>query len=582
MLPGSIMVCRRAMTTKRRNTTMTDTPMIDVLVVGAGPVGLTLAIDLARRGVTCRILEQSPTYQIGTRGRGISLRSQQVFEDLGVLEALFPYDEGMEPTRIYDHDKLVSESNPASLFPPVPPPYRPVLMLNQQHTEAVLRERLASYGLNVELGCQLVGFIQAASRVVANVTHEGLSEGIEARYLVGCDGGHSTVGKCAGISFLGETWDDEHFLLAKVSVSGLDTSFSYTWGNLSGEGLTLQWMSHSNTWFFSAPVSPDERATLPTPTLETLQRLFDERAGMPGVRLSNPTWLSLWRPNIRMVDRYRTGRIFLAGDAAHVHSAAGGQGMNTGVQDAYNLGWKLAQVLHGAPDTLLDTYQAERLPVAEGVLATTSTRHREYQRDFSQAVKTLLSGKETFADPSQLSITYRGRSLARDLDGTTSIPAGDRAPDASCVRAGSDEQVRLFDLFHGTHFTLLTFGDQSAPQLPAAYHDCLRAYTVTRAGNMTAISDHTLVDSDGHAYRAYGITGDALILVRPDGYIGLTGGMIDREPIIDYLRNVTGDDVQRPRSRIAGHSTSEPQPSGLAPLYHPCPHSPPPRPFLPT
>ena len=521
---------------------MTDTPMIDVLVVGAGPVGLTLAIDLARRGVTCRILEQSPTYQIGTRGRGISLRSQQVFEDLGVLEALFPYDEGMEPTRIYDHDKLVSESNPASLFPPVPPPYRPVLMLNQQHTEAVLRERLASYGLNVELGCQLVGFIQAASRVVANVTHEGLSEGIQARYLVGCDGGHSTVRKCAGISFLGETWDEEHFLLANVSVSGLDTSFSYTWGNLSGEGLTLQWMSHSNTWFFSAPVSPDERATLPTPTLETLQRLFDERAGMPGVRLSNPTWLSLWRPNIRMVDRYRTGRIFLAGDAAHVHSAAGGQGMNTGVQDAYNLGWKLAQVLHGAPDTLLDTYQAERLPVAEGVLATTSTRHREYRRDFSQAVKTLLSGKETFADPSQLSITYRGSRLSRDLNGTTSVRAGDRAPDALCVRARSDEQVRLFDLFHGTHFTLLIFGDQPAPQLPVAYQGSLRMYTVARPDNLPALSDHALIDSHGQAYRAYGISGDgdALILVRPDGYIGLTGGSHDQEPIIDYLRDVIG------------------------------------------
>jgi len=531
---------------------MTDTQITDVLVVGAGPVGLTLAIDLARRGITCRIIEQAPTYQIGTRGRGISLRSQEVFEDLGVLEALSHYDESIGPGRIYDHDKLVNESNPASLFPPVPPPYRPIFMLNQQHTEAVLRERLASYGLNVELNCQLVGFIQDAERVVAKVAHAGQSEEIQARYLVGCDGGHSTVRKCAGISFLGETWDEEHFLLANVSVSGLDTHYSYSWGNLTGEGLILNWMSHSNTWFFSAPVSPDEHGSSPTPTLETLQRLFDERAGMPGVRFSNPTWISSWRPNIRMVDRYRAGRIFLVGDAAHVHSAAGGQGLNTGVQDAYNLGWKLAQVLGGALDTLLDTYQAERLPVAQGVLATSSIRHRAFQRDFNQSLKTLFAGQETFADVTQLSLTYRGSPLARDLDDTTGIRAGDRAPDAHCVRAGSDEQVRLFDLFHGTHFTLLTFGDQPAPQLPAASRGSLRAYTITRPGNMTAISDHTLVDSDGYAYRAYGINGDALILVRPDGYIGLTGGMIDREPIIDYLRNVTGDDVRLPLSRITG------------------------------
>ena len=274
--------------------------------------------------------------------------------------------------------------------------------------------------------------------------------------------------------------------------------------------------------------------------LESLQRLFDERAGTPGVHLSNSRWLSVWRPNIRMVDRYRTGRIFLAGDAAHVHSAAGGQGLNTGVQDAYNLGWKLAAVLHGAPDALLDTYQAERLPVAEGVLSTTSIRHREFQRDFSQAVNTLIAGKETFADPSQLSITYRGSRLSRDLDDTTGIRAGDRASDAACVRAQSGEHVRLFDLFRGTHFTLLVFGDQPVPQLPAVYDGSVHTYTIALPENTVALTEHLLVDRDGQAHRAYGITGSALILVRPDGYIGLTGGSPGQEPIIDYLREVTG------------------------------------------
>ncbi len=523
---------------------MTNTQMIDVLVVGAGPVGLTLALDLARRGVTCRIIEQSPTYQIGTRGRGISLRSQEVFEDLGVLETLASYAEPFVPWRFFDQDnKLVREINLASTPVVHPAPYRAILMLSQQHTEAVLRERLASYGLKVELDCQLTGFTQDADCVVAKVAHADQSIEIQARYLVGCDGGRSTVRKSAGISFLGETWDEENHILANISVSGMDSSCWDSWG-----GVTLNWMSHSNTWFFIASVSPDEHGALPTPTLETIQRIFDERVGIPGVRFSNPTWLSVWRPSIRMVDRYRTGRVFLAGDAAHVHSAAGGQGLNTGVQDAYNLGWKLAHVLGGASDALLDTYQAERLPIASGVLATTSTRHRAFTQDMGKAVANLTSGRETFADPSQLSINYRGGPLASDLDDTTSIRAGDRAPDAPCVRAGSDEQIRLFDLFHGTHFTLLTFGDQPAPQLPAAYHGSLRAYTVTRPGTMTAISDHTLIDSDGHAYHAYGITSDALILVRPDGYIGLTGGMIDREPIIDYLRNVIGDDVRLPLS----------------------------------
>ena len=133
---------------------MNEKQIIDVLVVGAGPVGLTLALDLARRGVNCRLIEQSPTPQIGTRGRGISMRSQHVFEDLGILEALLPYDEGMPPTRNYDHDILANETNPSLAAQPMLPPFRPFLMINQEHTEAVLRERLASFGQQVEFGTE--------------------------------------------------------------------------------------------------------------------------------------------------------------------------------------------------------------------------------------------------------------------------------------------------------------------------------------------------------------------------------------------------------------------------------------------
>lgn len=519
---------------------MNKKQIIDVLVVGAGPVGLTLVLDLARHGVTCRIIEQSPTAQIGTRGRGINMRTQQVFEDLGVLQALLPYDEGMPPMRNYDHDVFVNETHPSLAAQPVPP-YRPFLMINQEHTEAMLRERLASFGQQVEFGTQLVNFAQEAGIVVANVTHAGQNEEIHTRYLVGSDGGHSTVRKAAGFSFLGEAWDQEHFLLANLQVSGLDTNFSHNWGSMLDRGITLSWMSHSNIWFLIATIASDEHGAFPAPSLETVQRIFDERAGLPGVHFSHPRWLSIWRPSFRMVDHYRISRIFLAGDAAHVHSAAGGQGMNTGVQDAYNLGWKLAQVLkNDAPDSLLDTYQAERLPIAQGVLATSSTRHRAFQRDMDQSLKTLFAGKEAFADVTQLSLTYRGSRLSRDLDNATGIRAGDRAPDALCIWAESSEQVRLFDLFRGTHFTLLVFGNQPIPPLPVAYNRSLRVYTIARPDNTIENSDHALVDNDGQASRAYGIIGGALILVRPDGYIGLTGGSHAQEPVIDYLRDVTG------------------------------------------
>jgi len=243
-----------------------------------------------------------------------------------------------------------------------------------------------------------------------------------------------------------------------------------------------------------------------------------------------------------MVDRYRNGRVFLAGDAAHVHSPAGGQGMQTGIQDAYNLGWKLAYVLSGAPDTLLDTYEAERLPIARHILESTTARSQAFTHagSIAQTITNVVSGKDAFADTTQLSVHYRGSKLACDLDDTTVIRAGDRAPDAPCLRTSNGKQVRLFDVFRGTHFTLFAFSDQPAPQLPNISNSFLRVYTIIRPGNMTIADEHTLVDSDNHAHRAYGITHDALILVRPDGYVGLTGGRLNQEPLINYLHTIIG------------------------------------------
>ena len=278
-------------------------------------------------------------------------------------------------------------------------------------------------------------------------------------------------------------------------------------------------------------------------SVETLQRLFDEHIGMLGVRLSDPTWVSAHQANKRLADRYRSGRVLLAGDAAHVGLFFG---MQTGIQDAYNLGWKLAHVLSGAPDALLDTYQAERLPIAQDDLAAGGV---------ATGVKTItnaLLNKETVAEQkpapaipnaailTQLGITYRGSRLSCNLDDTTSIRAGDRAPDAPCVLAMSGEKVRLFDLFRGTHFTLLVFGNQPMPALLDVPPDSLHAYTVKPTASTTAISEYTLVESGEHASRAYGITSDALILVRPDGYVGLTGGSKDLQLIRNYLRAIIG------------------------------------------
>jgi 2-polyprenyl-6-methoxyphenol hydroxylase-like FAD-dependent oxidoreductase len=523
---------------------MSKTSTTDVLIVGAGPVGLTLACDLARRGIACRIIDQLSAYSIGTRARGVRARTQEVFEDLGVLKPLSAYAEPLLPTRFYDREgKLARE---ISLYgdPPSTPdvPYPGSLIVSQQYTEAVLRERLGSYGISVELDSRLSGFTQYADEVVASVQHAGQDEEVRARYLVGCDGGNSTVRKGAGISFLGETWEEHRMLFGNLNVSGIDPSFAHIWPSQS---VTLSLMPRSNTWFFTTPFAPDTHGELPPVTVETVQRIFDERVGLPEVRFFDPLYLSVYQINIRMVDSYRKGRVFLAGDAAHVHPPAGGQGMNTGIQDAYNLAWKLAHVLRGAPEALLSTYQDERFAIAQHVLTSTTARGQALMqrtehgaaRTAEDMVKT-FQGKDPFGDTTQLSITYRGSELSCDLDVVTGIRAGDRAPDALCLDGTSGETVRLFELFQGTHFTLLLFGDFPVPSLSDKHLSHIHIHRIKNPDQRNESDKKTLIDSEGFAYQAYGISNDALILVRPDGYIGLTSGSEDEQALIDYLRKV--------------------------------------------
>lgn len=512
---------------------------VDVLIVGAGPVGLTLANSLARCGVTVRLIEQGETLQREVRAKGLKPRTEEIFEDLGVLAQIHRRGQRNPLMRFYQRERLLREVDPASesAYQSTPDmPYRGSFWIGQNNTQAVLHESLTQKGIQVEFDSHLSTMTPQDDCVLAQVLHAGEMETIQARYLVGCDGGHSSVRHLGGFSFLGETLEGEWYLNAGVEVEGLDPHSGHYWMD-APEGLVgLSHLRYDQQWVFQARLSSGTDDL----SLETCQRLFAERAGLPGVQIRALHWSSLWRPNVRMVEQYRHGRIFLAGDAAHVHSGAGGQGMNTGIGDAYNLGWKLAAVLQGAPEDLLESYHAERFPVAQGVLASTTLYHKKLMRPASGNTQKFINvslSKE--ADLSQLDITYRGGPLAYDLDDTTGIRAGDRAPDSPFIFSSNGQRGRLFELFRGTHFTLLMFADQPVLQLPDRYKDTVHAYTITRGGNILVPSDHTLLDIDGYASHFYGIRRDAAILVRPDGYIGLTTSGFDVQLIDDYLHRVT-------------------------------------------
>jgi 2-polyprenyl-6-methoxyphenol hydroxylase-like FAD-dependent oxidoreductase len=485
-----------------------------VLIVGAGPTGLTLACELARRGVPFRLIEASPGPQPGSRGKGLQPRTLELFGDLGIVDRVMANGRLAMPMRSTGPDGRVtlSGAEPPELKGRPDIPYAASLITPEWRTEEALRLRLAEFGGAVEFGTTLSGFEQSEQGVSAVVVKDGESATISANWLVGCDGGHSVVRARAGIAFEGETREEVRMIVADVAAGGLDRDAWHMWRHAEGIAALCP-LPSTDLFQYQAGIAPGQNPSL---DLANMQAILERRSGRTDIRLGEPQWSSLWRANIRLADRYREGRVFLAGDAAHIHSPAGGQGMNTGIQDAYNLGWKLAAVAEGASPGLLDSYEAERRPIAAGVLAMSNAR-------LKQAIERNAIPTRRDASTIQLDVGYRGSALTRDdRDETAPLRAGDRAPDATGLKTLEGEH-RLFDLTRGGHFTLLNFG----PSVSAGPR------TLHVVEQPTGPDD--VADTDGHLAHAYGATGRTLVLIRPDGYVGLISDAGDLTAVSDYL-----------------------------------------------
>lgn len=494
---------------------------VDVLIVGAGPTGLTLACELARRGVSLRIIDGAPGPQPGSRGKGVQPRSIEVFDRLGIADSLLAVGRMAMPLRSTSQDGKVSlgGEEPEELADRPDIPYTTSLIIPEWRVEEALRARLADFETVVEFGTSLLEYTPSHDGVEARVTIDNKEETIWAGWLVGSDGGHSTVRKAAGIEFPGETREDIRMFLADGPVDGLDRDTWHMWR--SDEGfVSISPLPSTNLYQFGFVLAPGQS---PPQTRTEMQTIIEQRTGRTDIHLHDPEWTSLWRANTRLADAYRAGRILLAGDAAHVHSPTGGQGMNTGIQDAHNLGWKLAAVLDGASTGLLNTYESERRRIAAGVLEKSSDRLTRVLKD---------KGVSTRRDAStlQLDVTYRGSYLAdddREID--AALRAGDRAPDATGLGTAEGE-LRLFDLVRGSEFTALDFG--GFRRLPI--RDDLRVLHVVP--NISGPSD--VVDTAGHLADVYEATDDTLILIRPDGHVALISDAGDTDGIIAYLNRI--------------------------------------------
>jgi 2-polyprenyl-6-methoxyphenol hydroxylase-like FAD-dependent oxidoreductase len=540
----------------------------DVLVVGAGPTGLTLAAQLHALGARVRIIDRNLDRAHESRALAVQPRTLEVLRGLGIAQTLVERGNDAARLQIHAGKRVV----PVRLFDVglEDTAFRFLLLVSQAETEAVLNEHLVERGLVVERGTELVAFEQGERKVDCTLRRaNGSTEGLHARYVVGCDGAHSSVRRDAGIPFEGAAYP-QTFVLADLEVDGgLAKEAAHAF--LGPQGVLFFFpLATPATWRMLGirPTEANEqgRTEGTQPSLEELQEIADAFTGR-SVRLRDPVWKTYFRLHHRHAARYRAGRIFLAGDAAHVHSPAGGQGMNTGIQDAWNLGWKLALVAQGiADDGLLDTYEAERQPIGRLVLRFTdrATSIATSQSTIVRLLRTQIAPRLAplvlrfakgraygFRTVSQLGIHYRRSPAVHEGEPALrrGPKAGDRLPDARVRRNGQDAWLQ--EALAPPVFHVLLCGAREAwdrDQL-AALHRPDGLVTVHRLAREAA--PDVLHDVNGQAFARLGIDHAAQYVVRPDGYIGYRCGHTDLRGAERYLaRWLPG----------AGH---EPEQSGL-------------------
>lgn len=519
-----------------------------VLIVGAGPTGLAAAMSLARARIPVRLIDRSPEPARHSRAIGVQARTLELFEQHRCVEPFLELGHRAHVANLYSNGQRRARLD----FDPLLTRYPYLIFIDQTVTERILTQHLATLGVEIERGVELVDFTQGSAGVSADLRHaDGRQEALRCAYVVAADGAHSTVRHRLDMQFEGETMA-QSFLLA-------DLALTTPWPEdefhifASGEGLAALFPLGRGRFRLIAdhkamlPAAPE--GTLPVPTLDECRAIVRQRVHHP-VSIADMTWASYFNINSRMVRQLRAQRIFFAGDAAHVHSPAGAQGMNTGIQEALNLGWKLARVhAGGAPERLLDTYHAERYPIERLVLQQTSFMTQLVEADHGplkllrERVMPALVSLGPLRDAarqavSELSIQYRRSPLTLDrtLDGGPR--AGERAPDALVhVIDGplgpSPGKGRIFDLHDPACFSLfvLVEGEAEAVGNDAAlrrfaeaverlFPQALRLWWIADL----AAGDAPLAGEGAPSLdESYGRTRPAFYLVRPDGYICMRG-----------------------------------------------------------
>ena len=504
-------------------------PDCQVLVIGAGPTGLVLAAELLARGIRTRVIDKGDGVALQTRAIGIHARTLEVLDTMGLADRFTERGQLVRQLRFYSQGRCLASLE----FSRCGSRFGFLLDLPQDETERLLRARIAELGGVIEPGAELTGLAPGDDAITVTVTGPaGRTETITAGYVVGCDGAHSRVRRELGLAFGGQPYPQD-WLLADVQLGGDlpdgDLRENAVHAFFRPDGLpVILFPMRGHRWRLTLPFAGQRGEQ--APTLKEIQRLTSQRAPVP-VTVSDPTWMASFRCHRRSASAYRRGRVLLAGDAVHIHSPAGGQGLNTGILDAHNLAWKLALVASGrVPDALLDSYGAERRPVAEDVLrlthalvhyGTLSHPVKRMARDLVVPVlaRSAAVQRRAACRISQVYVRYpSGPSAVLGRPAGRRGPAvGERMPDLA-VRADG-QPATLHQVLGGGRHVLL---------IPAASAAAVRADAALRPHR----DDVELVETAGAG---------PVVLVRPDGHVAAKGRPGRMPAVTGYLRGLFGE-----------------------------------------
>ena len=536
-------------TSSTRTTASPTQSTTSVLIIGAGPTGLMMAAQLALRGVMFRILDKNADHTTQSRALVVQARSLEIFDQMGIAQEAVSLGEKATGVNVIVRGKQVMHMALRDAGKGLTA-YPYLLILEQSKTEKILNDFLACHGHDVEWNTELVDFTQAADSVTATIRHaDRQEETVQAEWLVGADGGHSLVRRTLNIPFAGKTYQESLFVL--------DCEASLA---LPRDEMTIAFSEKAFTGFFpmtngrcrvigTVPEGLEGRDTI---TFDDVARDFDQRLHMD-IRLYNPAWISLYHSHHRVVATFRKGRCFVAGDAAHIHSPVGAQGMNTGLQDAYNLAWKLALVIQGkAHEELLETYHEERIAIAQNLVRTTdrafnyvNTQHplvkrfRLYvmpiaMRAILPLVQRISSFREVaFKTVSEIGIHYRESRLSQQ-DPRSHFPRrapkpGDRVPYLPATETSQGTR----NLVQGTKFHLVLFvGLEADAKTEQEVHQIQQARPDLLVCDEVLLNAETLV-----LYRSFGIKKQGYYVIRPDGYIAYRSSSLDLQGLDEYLRH---------------------------------------------